>query len=425
VHHSSADHVAADYEFSSARALMDPAALCAWDDIGELLSREDGRIYAALPCHEKLSVTRNAWWLAQPLFSRAGNDRRSEHDVRRVYSRLSETGVNPTWLRWGRDMEEIVVRLGWPAYWRRYWGTMGSESSTNPHVTQYNLEPSYHFIPTLAAIRNPYAAAEHDWHLLPSHSYEEYSPHEMVFDSLAHQSARLLRGDSTILLTRLDVTQHYLTGDSVQAIIAFSRAPSEEPALCSALITSTSSSRTARECGLPDAESVASIEIVDRGNTPRTQRARFGVAPIRVNSSGHALSDIVFLEGNLATPVSYAAARQAMRHNLRIQASARTTLYWEVYGVRAGDRITYEIAAANREERGFIRKIGEALRLVAPGGPLQVSWEEITRADAGIHPTAVALDLSRLRPGVHAILLRVSINSTTTLVVERRVEILR
>jgi hypothetical protein len=77
-----ARHMARDYEGSDAafaRALqhMPEVERCAWTDLGPLL--DDDRAYRRLPCAARDSVNERIWWLARPLYSRAGNDLRTEH----------------------------------------------------------------------------------------------------------------------------------------------------------------------------------------------------------------------------------------------------------------------------------------------------------------------------------------------------------
>jgi hypothetical protein len=233
VHHVEMRHTAAEDAFTRARTLMNLHARCEWDDIRWLLSHDAGREYRELTCDDRLKVSRTAWWLAQPLWSEPGNHRRSEHDYRRVMERLSLTGLNPTRLRWDDDMSQIVVRFGWPDYWRRYWNTMGDPNAMSPRITQYTMEPSYHFIPSWRALMAPAAAADSDWVLLPRDSREEYSPDSMSFATLAGQVARFLRGDSLLVAARVDVARdsQFAVGDELKAVVAMAWDPDERPLL--------------------------------------------------------------------------------------------------------------------------------------------------------------------------------------------------
>src|SRR5439155_12529719 len=94
-----ARHLAHDYEGADeafARALrgMPEAERCAWTDLTALLE-DGGGGYRALSCAERQSVGERIWWLAWPLYSRHGNDLRTEHYARHTMVLLLEDAETP------------------------------------------------------------------------------------------------------------------------------------------------------------------------------------------------------------------------------------------------------------------------------------------------------------------------------------------
>jgi hypothetical protein len=398
---------------------MDSTTLCKWDDIGALLGAEDRREYAALPCPARLALAANAWWLGRPLFSRPGNDRRSEHDSRLVMARLSETGLNPTWLKWGDDMAEIVVRLGWPAYWRRYWSSMGDPNAPNPHITQYSIEPSYHFLPTLEAIREPELALPAHWNLLPDDSREEYAPEDVTFGRLSQQTARLLRGDSLLLVARVSVAMDSVLNAkaTLRGGFAFARDPADVPQLYSG-------SRTPPEFLLASVitneDRVAGIELTGEGGV--AARSRFGVKALSRDPRGHAISDLVLVQAELPEKVSLSDALPSMSPSLELDRGRGTSIYWELYGVARDDNVEYTLSV-HPGDKTLVRKVGEFLRLVPRTGTTRVRWSERVESAAAILPRAVKLDLRSLRAGRHDIVLTTRVNYGAPLVTSRVVEV--
>ncbi len=414
-------HVDAERAFDEARSLMAADVRCAWDDIAHLLEPDARKAYKALPCDERLRITRNAWWLARPLFSRPGNDRRSEHDSRKVLLRLGETGINPTWLKWAPDMAELLTRFGWPKYWRRYWVSMADPALPNPQVSQYHAEPSYHFLPELSAMRDPAHADAFDWDLLPPDSREEYSPSGLIFGKMEQQSARFLRGDSVLLVSRVSLAPDSLLGaaGSFTAGIAMAASPEEAPALH---FERRASQPFLLQTRTRNRNWVASIEVKTDSN--RAARARFGAPAITLDAAGHAISDMLLFNTGPEEPRNLAAAMAAMRSSPSIERTSPVGIYWELYGLSRDDKVDVELSA-QPEERGFLRRIGEALRLVSKERAARLQWPETATDDNAVVPRSIALNHSALRPGWYTLRLSVVVNSAPALVASRRIEIVR
>src|SRR3989475_6925738 len=90
---------------------------CQWSDLSSLLDGDLRKRYRALPCAERDRLGARLWWLARPLLSQTGNDRRSEHFARLAVVRLMREARTAYGLSWGGDLTEITLRYGWPRWW--------------------------------------------------------------------------------------------------------------------------------------------------------------------------------------------------------------------------------------------------------------------------------------------------------------------
>ncbi len=94
----------------------------------------------------------------------------------------------------------------------------------------------------------------------------------------------------------------------------------------------------------------------------------------------------------------------------------RVGLYWETYGVDAGDTVTVTVAVTSDQDIGTLRRLGMTLNVASdPRRSLQIRWTEPspqhnTRTLVGPVPVqlrTLVLNLSQLAPGPY--LLTVSI----------------
>jgi hypothetical protein len=112
-------------QFDSALSAMSAEERCTWTNPSALLGRDGRTAYELLPCSARDSVNRIIWWLSDPVWLIAGNERRTEHYGRLVLTAL-RSGTN--WSeRWdmredggGDAVREMVIRYGWPSF--AWWG---------------------------------------------------------------------------------------------------------------------------------------------------------------------------------------------------------------------------------------------------------------------------------------------------------------
>lgn len=109
--HAGRDYEGADHAFDRALRGMGAEQRCAWTDLSPLLE-DDAGPYRTRPCAERVVLDERIWWLAHPLYSRAGNDLRTEHYARHTMALLLEHAETPYGLPWGVDARELIVRFG-------------------------------------------------------------------------------------------------------------------------------------------------------------------------------------------------------------------------------------------------------------------------------------------------------------------------
>src|SRR5207247_5735500 len=120
VRHVERDFAGADSLFAAALANMPEDERCRWSDISSLLEGELARRYRDLDCAGRAALEARWWWLAQPLYSLRGNDRRTEHFVRRTMVRIHEGRRTLYGLYWEDDLRDVLLRSGWPPLWTLY-----------------------------------------------------------------------------------------------------------------------------------------------------------------------------------------------------------------------------------------------------------------------------------------------------------------
>lgn len=67
---------------------MPPELLCQWDDVTRLMRAADSVMFANRTCPERPATSAVFWWLSDPLWAEAGNERRVVHDARQTLVRL-------------------------------------------------------------------------------------------------------------------------------------------------------------------------------------------------------------------------------------------------------------------------------------------------------------------------------------------------
>jgi hypothetical protein len=424
--HQAGDYARADSAFASALAEMPPAQRCRWADVSLFLDGNAAKQYRRLPCPARAEFERRFWWLSQPLYSLPGNDLRTEFYARRTMSLLEQQARSAYNVSWGSDVDELLMRFGWPTWWTRDQPSSAVGSGL-PSIIGHEPTPSFFFHPSDRLLQaQPADAKRDDWDptmRLPAARYAP--PYAASFTELRTQVAVFRRGDSALVVAAyqppLDSLFEEGIAEAALALGTDERTPMtvvrQRPD------SGTTNPLIARTAWTPMLASVEVIAAKRRG----VARARFGLRPDdgrRTLAAGRlSLSDILlYRAGDTAATSLEDVARYGLGAE-RIATGGRVGVYWEVYGVRpAGEPLSVTLTV-ERVRAGWGRRAAERLGLAAKATPLRVRWQEVPKRDSGIASRAIMIDLSGMPPGGYRMQLSVVAEDGSTAASERFVEL--
>jgi hypothetical protein len=449
----------ADSAFSAALNAMTPGERCLWDDAGDLLHGDDGRRwYAQLSCEEKQRTNEALWWLADPLYLTPGNERRSAHYFRQVFQqvffdsndRLPEPLLPPPpgsrsrrTVGWADIQNPAMKVSGLSVFEKTIWidaavtsivRSMGVPSffmvQVEPGIIPDTLillqypQPTYHFIPTLAAAREPLSAVESDWDLHSITASERYHPRFGVFAPLEHQVAWFRRGDSAVVVAAADVSNNVLLHDNPNALVTSALALTTEPGDVRLYRDSLPNTRTTFSVLAPAESSIVSLEAMVAGKG--AMRARFASGPPPMPAQRVTMSDILVLrrDSSDVLPASLIAASRAAIAGPGVREGGSLVAFWEVYGVLPGDTLSFTISASQKGATTLTRLgrlIGVGARETATGA----SWTEHVAAANAVEARSVAVDVSTLGRGKYTLSLETSVKGQQPVRVTREIVIVR
>jgi hypothetical protein len=399
------DYVGADTAFARALQTMPDAVRCAWSDLRPLLGQDD-RLYRTLPCAPGDSVRERIWWLARPLYSRPGNDLRTEHYARHTMVLLLHDAATPDGVSWGADRRALVVRFGWPTHWSQSWGSPGGLSP--PPILGHEPGPSFWLFPE-PAVAEPWSdVTEVRWDPARERPPARYAPpYATGFRPIDRvQFARFRRGDSTLSVAVFD-----LTPDSVFAAhptdvrLAVGRDPATPVVVGAVSGTTPRGALTVRSPWRPAVLSLEAIGV----DTPWVARQRVmtasdpgGLPPV--------VSDLLLFATGGGLPESLEATLPLALPLPLVKRRQRVGLYWEIYeepDSAAGVEIAVTpMKPRKKDEPPY--QIGRPWCPFPVQSPVRLRWlEEPTARPHGVG-RAVALDLRRLSAGRYLITLQVS-----------------
>jgi len=385
-------HTIADSLFTRVSAAMTDSIRCRWTSAQDILPRESRLKYQDIPCAQRDSINRNIWWLADPMFSEAGNERRVEHFARLVRTELHFSNtLNDRWNlrdRNGGDAIRIMyLRYGWPTSFA-YGGPATDQShsewlkgvATPPcSAPEYSMD-RISTLPSWDAIIDPITVQDSDFVLTaPSNidpsawwPSEHFRRARGTIASLAPGQPALLRRDSSVLFAVATRLQSPELSSRLGQVVPTSLIVSPRPDSVQ-LVTSQLSSlgRTALLQGfIPGGAALAGVEInVERGQK-LAARSRFGiVAPptlremrrSEVAVSGPVLFDAAALEGVGVSEMGNIV--DAMYPSTVLEGAKQVGVYWESYGFRKDDTVDVSVQIERVNEVSRLRRIAMAFRV--------------------------------------------------------------
>lgn len=445
VHHRRGDIPAADAAFARAYATIPPATRCRWNDLRPLLDDAARAEYARFSCDARDSVNARMWWLADPLWSVPGNDRRTEQFARSITIELHAATERDSRWDWapvggGDALAEMVTRYGWPTYahtgdrMRRVY-TPPRSAPKYGHSLLYRPTPKgkpladpvarplgvglkagfeyslgrAHVLPAWPLLLNPFGATNADWDITApvgewDHSFtwwprEHYMPLNPLIRFSVQQTAFLRRDDHALLafstpLSNTDLGRAF--GDSVTARFVVTAQPDSFDIRGEQRVAITD--RVVYLERVPRGASMIGVELPWQSAVSTGARTRFGIqapAPLRDMPAGWTgISEPIVLvaptDGG-ALPVFADSAIARMAGSTTFLPTTRSIgVYWETYGFAPTDSVDVSVA-------------------VRGPGSMSVSWKEpsperITRTIAGTVPIqmrSVVLSIAALPAGTY------------------------
>ena len=413
--HAAGDFAAAEQAYHVALDSMAEDQRCRWTDLSDLLDDPLRARYRALPCAGRDTLADRVWWLAQPLWSLSGNDRRTEHYARHTMARLL---ADSRWALadWGSDARELIVRYGWPlAFESDDCGGM-----CRPVPLGYLQEPSFHFLPD-GREADAGLPGDSDQALDPRWARERYAPAwAATFRQLAPSFETFRRGDSTLVVVTYDVSADTAFADpGLVAALVLQRDARTPPVVVRDSGAAPSGVLTAAAAWEP---ALLALEI--RSPAHRAAgRSRARPPAMRETAGAVGPSGLVLFDPIDPLPASLEAAL-ARAHAGALRAGTRIGLYWEVYGLETGEDFATAVTVAPLRE-GLFHRLAAAVGLAAKTGRVRLEWHEPARPEHAAQSRALLLDLSGLGPGRYRLEVTVSAPGSAPATASRVVTVVR
>jgi hypothetical protein len=421
VRHVERDFAGADSLFAAALAHMPEDERCRWNDISSLLEGELAGRYRDLDCAGRAALESRWWWLAQPLYSLTGNDRRTEHFARRAMVRIEQGRRTPFGLYWDDDLRDVLLRYGWPTFWTRD-PPPSPLIQSEPHVTGHDASPAFHFAPGTRALDEPGGAKPEDWSLDVQQARERYAPaYAKAFTYLDHQKAVFRRDDSCVVVAAYDLSSDTLFAR--QAVTGALALAADERTLAlsrdSGVVTGARALTATAPCG----PLVLSLEAVAPGER-HVARARYGVTPLRRPLYHAGISDLLLFNPPDSLPTTLDAVVPYAYGSEQISADRKLGVFWELYGVDPASGAVAVSLTMARQGTGWLRRAVESLGLAGPRRGVRLEWQEVPET-MSIAPRALAIDLSGLAPGRYLLEVAVTPAGTEPVTARREIRIER
>lgn len=418
VRHATQDYAGADSAYRSALGDMPPGERCRWTDLSPLLGEPLRHRYRRLGCAARADVELRLWRLAQPLLSRPGNDRRTEHYARLTMARLLRRASSPYGTSGGDDLTELIVRYGWPVTWAQ--GVSSSSVTAERVVIGHEREPAYHFLDDAIPVDDLATGPTADLQTPDVNPRERYAPvYAATFTALDPEFAVFRRGESTLVVAAYDLARDSVfRGHTLDAALVLARDERTAPVVHRRAGTETAGVLVAAAPWWPR---VLSLEVA-AWERHRAARARIGPRSPTSGGGRVTLSNLLVFEPSDSSPRDLAAALPHARPAV-VARGSRIGLYWEVYGLAVSGEPLATAVSVIPERIGWLRRAAESLHLTARPRLVRLEWDEEGTPREGIATRALVVDLSTLAPGRYRIAVAVAPRDHVAVVASRTIRI--
>ena len=401
---SSGEIAQADSALSVALAAMTPAQRCGALDIEPLIEGTFRDRYRAANCAERDSLAARWLWLARASYAESANEVRVEIFSRRLFAQLASESTSPYGPITGQDLRDLVLRYGWSESWGRTSPQSGlfdqgvAVGFDGPRT--YALAPDDGALADISAIGDPPR-------LRDDRTARARFPIRgtKTLGGMAHRLALFRRGDSTLAIAAYDATADTAMRGVDSARAAFSLLRDEQTApVVARAVRGTRGIMTATAPWRP---SLVAVELRDSASQ-RAARARIGVPPVDTVAGRVALSDLLLFaaDGDLATALDSVVSKAIV--DGRIPAGARLGIFWEMYGLDQGERVTASVGLIP-DEAGFFRRAAERAHLAEPKSPVHLRWEDTPEVRGSVGGRVLVLALDGVAEGSYTVELSLTV----------------
>jgi hypothetical protein len=443
---------AADSLLDAALTEVESAQRCAWTDIAPLLDAPERKTYEKRACAERLRLEKTYWWLADPFWSQPRNERRAEHFSRLVEIVLRSEFETDERFDWRRDkggtaFSHLVVRYGWPSFigWlghhedggHRGWLAFddGAVATLAPEYTA----PRSHVTPPWRAVTNTASLERDDWQeMSPRWKRNQWDTRWWAQEHMRFGDAPITPlPDQTALFRR---ARNAIVAVATQMTVATGKTEDGAPYSASLVVASEPEVSVVVDRPLRAGDRVAivapvvnpsllSIELLPQrsaggpGGPAAMGRSRYAVTPPpglhKLAGGTIALSDLALFHATTdeARPSTVDELLGVMLPTSTVARGARLGVFWEAYGMRAGDTADVKIRV-ERDDRSLLRGLAARAGLASDEKPaVEISWREpqagltgysFLEAGTPVQTRAVTLGLAALEPGRYTVTLSVT-----------------
>jgi len=425
--HQLGRYAEAERAFDQVLGMMGPAEVCQWRDISLYLDNDTRRQYSRNLCGtpERVVFEDRVWWFARTRYGMAGNDSRTEHFARLVYTEFLRDAPSAYMFGFDLDERELVLRFGWSRAFSRgpeIRAPYGSTFQGPPYqIIGHDPTPAHRFIPPQHVLTTPTTSDSTDWAVqLPPVVARYQPPYAKQILMLEHQQGLFRRGDTALVVLAYDVSKiPEMAGAALEGALVLT--PGGVPT-ANATIRDAVPPKGTMTVRAPWGALLMSAEIAAPG-VSKLARARYGIRPPFAQGARVVLSDLLFYTPYGEFPTS---VEEALPHALatqKVQSGQPLGVFWEAYNTNpAGERMTISLTVVpETEEAGGLRRGLRALRLARESQPVSITVEDVSARGASRSARAVQLDISTLRAGDYLVQLEVSVAGQYTIRADRRI----
>jgi hypothetical protein len=422
VRHMDARYEVADSFFTVMLHQMPTEKRCEWNDLSRIMTDGLESSYSRLSCAERPRFEDRFWWLADPLYSTPGNERRTEHFARHTMSEIELSGRTThdiAGVGARNDLRELSIRYGFPRFYTR--DATHQPPPGNYIITGHEPSPAYRFTPLTKSTEELFDLTAVEWEFRDDRAVERYALEKMptMLDLEAMLSA-FRRGDSTLLVAGYTIDDMRFPSDSTHAAVALVANEQIRPTVQWTLHMKPRGTVMVTAPGLAH---LASVETFSVENRAVGRHRRFVRAPA-LEAGAVTISDVLLYDPpgdslleTLDEVLPYA------RHSSEVRANAKLGLYFELYGLpSAGTSVPISLTLSQRKG-GALRKLAERLGLAKPISPLSMRWKEVPRTPDVVSARTLAVDLSLTPPGRYVLEVKVSPEGGKPAATQRAIEI--